>query len=87
MWLSPAVTCAVTSRNTDGCASGSLPLLPVAEHRVKAHKPEGAQHNRWVVIDYFDVIVHVMDREIREKYDLEGLWNDAAAVESVVLEN
>ena len=58
-----------------------------AEHRVKAHKPEGAQHNRWVVIDYFDVIVHVMDRGIREKYDLEGLWNDAAVVEPVVMEN
>ena len=54
------------------------------DHRVKAHKPEGALQNRWVVIDYFDVIVHVMTGEIREKYDLEGLWNDGAVIEPEV---
>jgi ribosome-associated protein len=52
------------------------------DHRVKAHKPEGTLQNRWVVIDYFDVIVHVMTGEIREKYDLEGLWNDGAVIEA-----
>jgi ribosome-associated protein len=30
-----------------------------------------------VVLDYFDVIVHVMRQDIRERYDLEGLWGDA----------
>ena len=54
------------------------------DHRVKAHKPEGALQNRWVVIDYFDVIAHVMTGEIREKYDLEGLWNDGAVIEPEV---
>ena len=54
-------------------------------HRVKAHKPEGALQNRWVVIDYFDVIVHVMTGDIREKYDLEGLWNDGAVIEPEVV--
>ena len=29
------------------------------------------------MLDYFDVIVHVMRDEIREHYDLEGLWSDA----------
>ena len=55
------------------------------DHRVKAHKPEGALQNRWVVIDYFDVIVHVMTGDIREKYDLEGLWNDGAMIEPEVV--
>jgi ribosome-associated protein len=31
----------------------------------------------WVVLDYFDVIVHVMHTETRQRYDLEGLWGDA----------
>ncbi len=31
----------------------------------------------WQVLDFFDVIVHVMRKEAREKYDLEGLWGDA----------
>ncbi len=50
------------------------------EHGVAAEKPEGARHNNWVVLDYFDVIVHVMHQDIRQQYDLEGLWNDAPTV-------
>lgn len=52
------------------------------EHGVGATKPEGARFDNWVVIDYFDVIVHVMHSDIRTKYDLEGLWNDAAVVKA-----
>ena len=55
------------------------------DHQLASPPPEGAQHNTWVVIDYFDVIVHVMSRETREKYDLEGLWNDAALIETEVM--
>jgi ribosome-associated protein len=38
---------------------------------------EGGAAAGWVVLDYFDVIVHVMRPEVRERYDLEGLWGDA----------
>ena len=38
---------------------------------------DGTSRAAWVVLDYFDVIVHVMRRDLRERYDLEGLWNDA----------
>jgi ribosome-associated protein len=38
---------------------------------------EGGPAGGWVVLDLFDVIVHVMRTEVREKYDLEGLWGDA----------
>ena len=48
-------------------------------------KPEGARHNQWVVLDYYDVIVHVMLLSVRDQYDLEGLWNDAALVESATV--
>ena len=39
---------------------------------------DGTVHGAWVVLDYFDVIVHVMRQDVRERYDLEGLWGDAA---------
>jgi ribosome-associated protein len=52
------------------------------EHGVSAAKPEGARFGNWVVIDYFDVIVHVMHRDIRDRYDLEGLWNDAPLIKA-----
>jgi len=55
------------------------------DHQLTPPPPEGSLHNTWVVIDYFDVIVHVMNCETREKYDLEGLWNDAVVIEPEVM--
>jgi ribosome-associated protein len=41
---------------------------------------EGASTGTWVVLDFFDVIVHVMHTDTRKRYDLEGLWGDAKQV-------
>lgn len=41
---------------------------------------DGTLQTAWVVIDYFDVIVHVMRPDVREHYDLESLWSDAPRV-------
>jgi ribosome-associated protein len=38
---------------------------------------DGTLQAAWVVLDYFDVIVHVMRGDMRERYDLETLWGDA----------
>lgn len=40
-------------------------------------KPEGVAESEWVVMDYGDVIAHIFSEEVREFYDLEGLWADA----------
>jgi ribosome-associated protein len=50
------------------------------EHGVRPRAVDGNIHAAWVVLDYFDVIVHVMRRDMREYYDLDGLWGDAARV-------
>jgi ribosome-associated protein len=47
------------------------------EHRVRARAVDGTFQAAWVVLDFFDVIVHVMRQDVRERYDLEGLWGDA----------
>ncbi len=52
------------------------------EHGERAHTPEGAERAEWVVLDYFDVIVHVMRADVRALYDLEGLWGDAPPVKT-----
>ena len=41
---------------------------------------DGTLQTGWLVLDFFDVIVHVMRREVRERYDLESLWGDAPRV-------
>ncbi len=39
---------------------------------------EGMKEGRWVLIDYGDVMVHVFQDSVREYYDLDGLWSEAA---------
>ena len=37
---------------------------------------EGEAENDWILIDYADVVVHVMMPQVREFYSLERLWNN-----------
>lgn len=43
------------------------------------HK-EGYRGGSWILMDYGDVIVHVMQQEIREFYAIERLWDDAGTI-------
>ena len=60
---------------TDAIVDGLL-----ENHRIKPIAVDGTPRDAWRVMDFFDVIVHVMRKETRELYDLEGLWGDAAVV-------
>lgn len=42
---------------------------------------EGNKNNTWILIDYFDTIVHVFYAETRSFYDLEDLWSDGHVTE------
>jgi ribosome-associated protein len=52
------------------------------DHGVRPQAVDGSLQTAWMVVDYFDVIVHVMRGDIRERYNLEGLWNDAPLVKA-----
>ena len=45
---------------------------------VKVYSIDGLNNAEWVAMDYSDVIVHVFLPEVRDFYDLEHLWEDAA---------
>jgi ribosome-associated protein len=38
---------------------------------------EGMEGSRWILVDYFDTVVHVFYPETRAFYDIEELWGDA----------
>ena len=42
---------------------------------------EGLPEARWVLMDYLDVVVHVLTPEAREYYRLEQLWGEAPALD------
>lgn len=43
------------------------------------YKHEGKQAAQWVLIDYINIVVHVMHPESRRFYKLEDMWSDAVA--------
>jgi len=64
---------AIVDEITDGLRDG---------HDLRPTRKDGSMQGAWVVLDFFDVIVHVMRADARERYDLEGLWGDAARVKA-----
>ena len=38
---------------------------------------EGYQDAEWILLDLNDIIVHIFREEVREFYDMEGLWSEA----------
>jgi len=71
-------------------AGSSIQVKAIAENvedRVKEiceenpYHHEGFQQLQWVLIDYVNVVVHVMQTETRKFYQLEEMWSDAASDE------
>jgi ribosome-associated protein len=66
-------------------ASGrsSRHVMSIAEHLARRLKDEGygtrpvngAAQGDWVLVDAGDVIVHIFRPEVRDYYDLEGMWS------------
>ena len=47
------------------------------EYRIYPSHTEGTQNAKWVLVDYFDVVVHVFHPDTRSFYEIEELWSDA----------
>jgi len=74
------VLCSGTNpRQIRAIADGIIDTL-AAEGAKPAHL-EGYDRSEWVLIDYFDFIVHVFAPETRMFYGLERLWGNAERVE------
>ena len=44
------------------------------------HHTEGLQQGRWVLLDFFDFVVHIFHPTLRSFYQIERLWSDAEVV-------
>lgn len=70
--------------------SGESPaqIRTIADTIEKAFKQKGLEHigverdqsNRWCLLDYGDIVIHVMHRSERQFYQLENFWNHANVV-------
>jgi len=51
------------------------------ELAVKCYHLEGMKESKWVLLDYFETVVHVFYPETRQFYDIEDLWSDGEFTE------
>jgi ribosome-associated protein len=53
----------------------------LAKLHVKPAHTEGYARTEWILLDYFDFVVHVFSAESRAFYGLERLWGSATAID------
>ncbi len=52
----------------------------LTERGIKCFHREGYETMNWIILDYFDVIVHIFKNDARSYYNLEKLWGDAPVI-------
>jgi len=57
--------------------SGNLHKRVKEELGIMPNHYEGTEGSQWILVDYFDTIIHIFHPEKREYYDIEDLWSDA----------
>jgi ribosome-associated protein len=53
--------------------------MDATRERLLPRRTEGDREARWILMDYWDVVVHIFTPEAREYYRLEHLWGEAPA--------
>jgi len=69
------------------CGGDSEPQVKAITDNIRKgteHKPrhlEGYENLNWVLLDYFDVVVHIFGKDERDFYNIEKLWADAPRID------
>ncbi len=71
------VICEGNSNTQVSAISGSIQKKVSKTLKDKPWHVEGESNAEWILIDYVNVVVHVFQKQVREFYNLEGLWGDA----------
>lgn len=75
------VICQATSSTQVKAISDFVEVQLSKECGETPFRHEGQQSAQWIIIDYVNVVVHVMHQESRKFYRLEEMWSDAQSVE------
>ncbi len=71
------VICHGTSRTQVEALAKSVRNEVKSAVGVNPFHTEGVENAEWILLDYFDVVVHIFEESRRKFYNLEGLWADA----------
>ena len=70
------IICHGESSTQVGAITESIEKKLKEDGRTRAHHVEGLQNRQWVLMDFFDILVHIFQEEYRSFYKLEELWAD-----------
>jgi len=71
------IICNGNSNTQVNAIVNSIQKLVSKELKDKPWHIEGTDNGEWVLMDYVNIVVHVFQKQIREFYNIEGLWGDA----------
>jgi ribosome-associated protein len=74
------LVCSAPSGRQVGAIVDGIERALQKQFDLRPTRREGDRENTWVLLDYFDIVVHVQDNEERAFYDLERLWKDCPAI-------
>ena len=70
------VLCSVTSDRQAQAIADNVSKVLRESLEERPNRTEGYQRGEWILMDYFDVVVHIFQKNAREFYRLEDLWGD-----------
>jgi ribosome-associated protein len=71
------IICNGSSNTQVNAIVNSIQKMVSKELKDKPWHVEGTDNAEWVLMDYVNIVVHVFQKEIRDFYNIEGLWGDA----------
>ena len=77
------ILCTATSEPHIRAISERIQRGVLEKLKVKPVHVDGSPESRWVIVDFGNLMVHIMTADSRELYQLEDLWNDAPKTDAV----
>ncbi|MBZ0302078.1 MAG: ribosome silencing factor [Anaerolineae bacterium] len=77
------ILCTGTSDRQIGALVDHVKTAVKEQYDQRPYSVEGTPESGWQLLDFGDVVVHIFLEEVREYYDLEGLWHKANVLVSI----
>jgi ribosome-associated protein len=71
------IICHADSNTQVSAIADSIEKKVREELKLKIGHREGSENAMWILLDFYDIVVHVFQKEVRNYYRLEELWGDA----------
>lgn len=74
------IICSANSNTQVKAIAENIVTNSEKELKISPTHKEGLQQSEWVLLDYFNIVVHILQTNKRTYYDIESLWADAKEI-------